>query len=302
MEGMAPAMPFCHQAMRMAKGIMSRCGKGSQTDPIWRMPGLSEAMRRRAMWRWATASPYSRSILRVKQYPKASTESSAATMPAKTASWRRERTASLGLAGTGTGSRPRGRLLDVRELAEERKAFLDFVRIKLLQALRAESLHGKRAHDAAIEHGFAEHRRCERRLGGDVAEESTSEGIARSRGIDDFRERQCGCAEWNGHGRLAGERPVAEERGCTVLAVLDYECPGAHVEHLARGEDEVWFLRQHFHFGVVDQKRVETFEHAGQVFGVVLDPVVHGVAAHHLHLWHLAADVFLESGIDVGEE
>ncbi len=35
---------------------------------------------------------------------------------------------------------------------------------------------------------------------------------------------------------------------------------------------------------------------------MILDPVIHGVAADHLHLRHFAADVGLEDGVDVGEK
>src|ERR1700722_6640795 len=110
-------------------------------------------------------------------------------MPAKRVSWRRLR-ATDGAAGSSAGRTARRGLVEVRELAEERKACLDFAGFELLQAFCSEALDGKRSHDAAVEHSLAEDGGGESGLRGDIAEESAGKGVACTGGIDDFGERQ----------------------------------------------------------------------------------------------------------------
>ncbi len=175
--------------------------------------------------------------------------------------------------------------------------------VKVLQALGTEALDREGAHHAAIEHGAAKDGRRERGLRCDVAEESASEGVAGPGGIDDFSQRQRGRAEGDGDGVSAGRKgAIAEEGSRAVFAVLDDESLRPHVENLVRRGQKVVIFREHLHFTVIDQQNVEALQHAGEVLGVILDPVIHRVAADHLHLRHLAADVFLEDGVDVSKE
>src|SRR5882757_4207524 len=63
-------------------------------------------------------------------------------------------------AGSGArGTRGAFRLRKVRDLAEELEALIDLLLGDVLQALRAEALHSKRTHHAAIEHRGTEDRR-----------------------------------------------------------------------------------------------------------------------------------------------
>src|SRR6202167_2730999 len=139
-------------------------------------------------------------------------------MPAKMVSCRRERLSSAPAAPLAAAlfGLERG-LLEVRELAEERKAFLDFAGVELLEPLGSEALHGEGAHDTAVEHGAAEDGGRERGLRGDVAEESAGEGIARAGGIDNFCQWESGHAEgYRDAAGLASKGAIAEERRRTV--------------------------------------------------------------------------------------
>ena len=78
----------------------------------------------------------------------------------------------------------------VRELAEDVEARIDFGARELLQALRAEALAGKGAHDAAVEHGVAPGGGRELGLRGEIAEEAAGKAVARAGGIDDLLERE----------------------------------------------------------------------------------------------------------------
>ena len=83
--------------------------------------------------------------------------------------------------------------VNVRDLAKEVEARVDLGAREVLQALRAEALAGKRAHDAAVKHGEAPGGRRElaRRGGrGQITEEAAGKAVACAGGIDDFFERE----------------------------------------------------------------------------------------------------------------
>ena len=71
------------------------------------------------------------------------------------------------------------------------EALVDFLARELLQALGAEALAGKGAHDAAVEHGAAEGGGRELGLRGEITEEAAGKAVACAGGIDDLFKRQC---------------------------------------------------------------------------------------------------------------
>ena len=187
----------------------------------------------------------------------------------------------------------------MRQLAEDVEALIDFLTREFLQAVRAEALHSKRAHDGAVEHGTTEDAGCEFGLRCQVTEEATGEAVACACGVDDFFKRQCRRTECGGadvFGRFA------EEGGCSVLAVLDNEHARAQLEHGARGLHEVGVAGDHACLGVVDEEDVEPLEHFEQRWLVVFNPVVHRVAGYELSVRRGFTDPPLEYGIDVGEK
>src|SRR6185312_3345473 len=298
MEGKAPARPDCHHSSLQTKGTMSRCGSGSHTEPSWRKPALEESIMRRAMLMCATASPESSSRLREKQKESAKSETSSETQATMKVSPRRARRSAS--AGEGSGLDFFG--LKVREFAEEGKAFFNLRGVELLQARGSEAFDGEGPHDGAVEHGFFEDRGGELLLRSDVAEEASGEGIARAGGIDYLCERQGGNAEGMAWVAVLAKGAVAEESGGSVLAVLDDEALGAHFENLLGGADKIVVAGEELGFAVVDEQRVEAGEHAGEVGGVIVDPVIHGVAADEFGSRHFGAHISLKDGIDVGEE
>src|SRR5271155_2124455 len=112
----------------------------------------------------------------------------------------------------------------VREFAEERKAFINLLRIELLQAFRAEALHGKRTHHSAIEHRLLESRRRQLFLRSEITEEPPCERIARSGGIDNLGQRQRrGTEGQKSPAVLARKQARAEECSCSVFAMLHHK-------------------------------------------------------------------------------
>src|ERR1700751_3003404 len=73
--------------------------------------------------------------------------------------------------------------VQVREFAEERKALVNLLRIELLQAIRSEALHRKRAHHSTVEPRLLERRRRQILLRRQVPEETARERIPRARRI-----------------------------------------------------------------------------------------------------------------------
>src|SRR4029077_20693688 len=95
-----------------------------------------------------------------------------------------------------------GKLLQVGQLAEYQKTFFDLFASKRLQALGAEAFDGERSHDAAVEESALENFAVQVFLGGEVAHEASSEGIAGAGGIFDFFNRQC----WGAEGMTANAK------------------------------------------------------------------------------------------------
>src|ERR1700722_17148427 len=93
----------------------------------------------------------------------------------------------------------------MRELAEESEALIDLLSRERLRPLRAEALHRKGAHHAAIEHGAFEALHSDLGLRGEITKEAAGKGIARTRGIHDLIQRQRRGVE--GHGHAAGTCP-----------------------------------------------------------------------------------------------
>ena len=75
-----------------------------------------------------------------------------------------------------------------------------------------------------------------------------------------------------------------------------------HLEYALCGQRDAPAARQHAGLRIVDEQHVETLQHFEQSWLVILDPVVHGVAAHQLRLGHGFAHAPLQHRIDVGEK
>src|SRR6185312_14714844 len=95
---------------------------------------------------------------------------------------------------------------------------------------------------------------------------------------------------------------VAEEGGGAKFTVFHDQALRPHGQNLFGGANEIRVARQQMGFAVVDQQGVKSLEHAGQVFGLAIDPEVHGVAADELGAGHFGAHLGLKHRIDVGEE
>src|SRR3954468_1971985 len=61
-------------------------------------------------------------------------------------------------------------------------------------------------------------------------------------------------------------------------------------------------MRQHLRLGVVDQKHIDQLQCFGQLFRRTVDPVIHGVAPGEANLIHVAADISLQSRLNIREE
>ena len=61
----------------------------------------------------------------------------------------------------------------------------------------------------------------------------------------------------------------------------------AHGQNLLRGTDQVGVPGQQLGFAIVDQQSIQTFQNSGQILAMIVDPVIHGVAADQLYLRHL---------------
>ena len=98
------------------------------------------------------------------------------------------------------------------------------------------------------------------------------------------------------------ERTFAKENCRAVFSVLDDQRLRAHGQHFLRGARQVGFVGQHLGFGVVDQQDIDQLQRFREFLGRAFDPVIHGVAAGQAHTVHLAADIGLQRGLDVGQE
>src|ERR1700758_3894950 len=116
-----------------------------------------------------------------------------------------------------SGARP-GCSFEVSQFAEDLKACVDFVACQGLQAFGPEALHGKRAHDAAVEQGPLPHFAAQVLLRRDVAHEATRERIARAGWVLHLLDGQ----GWRTEGMTSdAERSFAEENRRAILSVLD---------------------------------------------------------------------------------
>ena len=87
-----------------------------------------------------------------------------------------------------------------------------------------------------------------------------------------------------------------------MLSVLDYEGLGAESQDILGGFVGIFGAGEEFGFGVVDEQDIQTFKDLEKVVAVVVDPVIHSVAAGEFGVGHGVVDALLEDGIDVGEE
>ena len=98
------------------------------------------------------------------------------------------------------------------------------------------------------------------------------------------------------------ESSFAKENCRTVFAVLDDQRLRAHGQHFLSGARQVFFIGQHFGFGVVDQQYVHQLQGFRQFLARALNPVIHGVASGEAHAVHLPPHVGLQGRLDVGQK
>ena len=98
------------------------------------------------------------------------------------------------------------------------------------------------------------------------------------------------------------ESALAKKDGCPVLAVLDYQRLRTHSQHFLCGARQVGFVRDHFHFGIVDQQHVHQSQHVCQLLRRSVDPEIHGVAPGQAHSIHFLADRDLQRGMDIRQK
>ena len=152
---------------------------------------------------------------------------------------------------------------EVRQLAEDLKARVNFLARKILQALRAKALHRKRAHHSAIEQRALEHFPVDLSLRCDVSHESAGKGIARTSRILYLIDGKRGRAK---RMRSDAEGAFTEENRCAVFAVLDDQRLRPQGQNLIRGAQQILLVREHPGFGVVDQQHIDQLQRLRQFF------------------------------------
>src|SRR6185312_4796712 len=83
-----------------------------------------------------------------------------------------------------------GRSFQVRQLAEDLKAGVNFFAGEQLQTLGAEALHRKRSHHAAVEQSTLQSFAGQLSLRGEVSHEAAGKGISGAGGIFDLFDGQ----------------------------------------------------------------------------------------------------------------
>src|SRR6266852_4128947 len=141
-------------------------------------------------------------------------------------------------------------LLKVRQFAENLKAFLDLLALKILQTFRSKALHGERSHDTTIKQRTLQHFTIDLALGRDIAHKSASKRITRSGRIFYFFNRQRRRTE---RVRSDAEGSVPEKNRGAIFAVFHHQRARSHREHLLRRAREILFPSQHFGLGVIDE-------------------------------------------------
>ena len=161
------------------------------------------------------------------------------------------------------------------------------------EAVHAELFAAEAAHDGAVDHGTAQFGEVHRAgfgidtAPGQVADEAAGEAVARAGGIEDILQQVT-----RGHEVAA----VTEEDG-TVLAALDDQGTRPHAMDGRRGPAQVVLAGEHTGFGIVDEQEIPLGDGCQQLVAVVLDPVVHGVAAGEPQSAHLAAHAALTAKV-----
>ena len=159
------------------------CGNGSHTEPSCESRGWWQSKTRRAMCRWATASPqFSSAWLRQLQAIAASEAAAeqAITATISTRARRGREAAGRGIAFS----------VKVSQLAEFEEAVVNLLPGELGDSLGAKALNGKRAHHAAIEHGVFVSSRRQVGLRSEVAKEAAGKAVAGASRINDFFQRK----------------------------------------------------------------------------------------------------------------
>ena len=146
------------------------------------------------------------------------------------------------------------------QFAKDLETGVDFLSRQRLQALGTETFDRERSHDSAIEKSALEHFAIQLLLRSYITHESTGKGIARTRGVFDFFDRQGWCAE-----RMTSdsERSFAEKDCRAVLAVLNDQRLRSQREDFVRRARQVGFTGEHLGFRVVDQKDIHQLQGFG---------------------------------------
>src|SRR5271156_1595422 len=165
------------------------------------------------------------------------------------------------------------------------------------EALHAEFLAAKTAEHGAIDYSAAQDLRIDvapfeiEAAFGEIADESAREAVARAGGVKDLLEQITG----------DDEMLASMKKNSAVLAALDDQCARPHLVDLGGGALQIVSLGQHARLGIVNEQEVPVADGIKQLLAVVLDPVIHGVAAHQSYSVHLLAHAALERGLYVAE-
>ena len=84
--------------------------------------------------------------------------------------------------------------------------------------------------------------------------------------------------------------------------MLDHQRLWPGRQDLCRCAQQIVITGQHLGLAIVDQQRIEPRQYPVKVLAMVVDPVIHGVAANHLHVGHLPPHICLKDRIDVRQK
>ena len=188
--------------------------------------------------------------------------------------------------------------VDARVLEKGPVAFLDLPESHVHRSLDAEPLDTKRCHDAADVHGTPKRTGAHLlSISSEVAQESTSEGITSTRGIDHILQRVRSCEEVI-HFLLQHRKEVS-----AMFSVFDHHELGTELDQRRADLHDPSFAGDRPALLLAHEEHLHLADHVEHVIATSsVDPVVHGVHRHQKWVAHLLQNVELECRVDVPEE
>ena len=188
--------------------------------------------------------------------------------------------------------------VDARVLEKGPVAFLDLPESHVHRSLDAEPLDTKRCHDAADVHGTPKRTRAHLlSISSEVAQESTSERIAGTGGIDHILQRVRSREE------VIDLLLHPRKEVGAVLSIFDHHEFGAVLDQRRTDLHDSSFAGDRPALLLAHEEHLHLADHVEHVIATgSVDPVVHGVHRHKNWVAHLLQDVELERRVDVPEE